>query len=278
MNLILCQGETAKTPFILKNPEIKIYTYEELCYLILKYPEEMSDYIADEALFEWINTSLWLGKLASSLMKLSAESAALSRFAIAILSYGGYPSNADVNYALTVIRKLENISPKERDKMRADKMAEEGKCFAAISLYRRIIDKCEFEERPLLGKLWHNMGSCYAKMFIFETARACYEKAFHFSGSSESHTSALLCSYILYGDREYDTDIKDIDLRTWYEFEDMKKNTGESEKVAELYADLTREMRAVKEGYEGRFFDIYKIKLDELKNDYIKRAEYGSVS
>mgnify|MGYP007070235067 CR=1 FL=1 len=109
MNLILCQGETAKTPFILKNPEIKIYTYEELCYLILKYPEEMSDYIADEALFEWINTSLWLGKLASSLMKLSAESAALSRFAIAILSYGGYPSNADVNYALTVIRKLENI-------------------------------------------------------------------------------------------------------------------------------------------------------------------------
>ena len=115
-------------------------------------------------------------------------------------------------------------------------------------------------------------------MFVFETARACYEKAFHFSGALESRKNALLCSFILYGDREYDTDINDIDLRTWYDFTDLFTGIKESEEVKSRYAEITREMRAAKEDEESDFFEIYLRKLDELKNDYIKRAEYGAVS
>ncbi|MCR5784270.1 MAG: hypothetical protein K6G40_01330 [Eubacterium sp.] len=277
MKLILCQGKIAENPYFFKDADVNVYSYEELCYVIVNYPEEVSGQLASEDLFNWIKTELTLTELADNLISLSKGQHPISKFAVSILSYGGYSANEDVNNALVTIRKLENIPPKERDKIRADKMLEEGRCFAAISLYKRVIEQCEFEERALLGKLWHNMGVCYARMFIFDTAGACFERAFHFSGSSESRKEALLCSFLMYGDREYDTDINDIDLRTWYDFADLKKENANSEAVSDKIAEITRNMRAVKSGDEKSFFDIYEKVLQEFKDDYLKRAEYGAV-
>ena len=35
----------------------------------------------------------------------------------------------------------------------------------------------------LLGKIWHNMGTAYARLFCFEEASSCYDKAFCYNQS-----------------------------------------------------------------------------------------------
>ncbi len=275
--LLLCQGNIAQTPYYFRDADMNVYSYEEMCYLIVHYPEETCDNVMDEALFRWIDSELGLSELAATLSELRRKEQPLTKYVIAILSYSGYASNEDVNTALTIFRTLERITPKERDKIRADKLLSDGRCFEAIRIYQDIVLTCDFNERELLGKLWHNMGTAYGRMFIFESANACFERAFHFSGSEESHRAAQLCRFILYGDRTYDNDITDIDLRTWYELSDYKRSITESDVVREAMSVVTKDLRGVTSENEGEYFRIYSGILEGLKEDYLKRAEYGAV-
>ena len=274
--LLLCQGAVAKTPYYFRDADVNVFSYEEMCYLIVHYPEEVCDNVMDEGLFKWISSELGISELADTLSDLRRSRQPLTKFVIAILSYSGYASNDSVSSALTIFRTLEKITPKERDKIRADKLLSDNRCFEAIRIYRNIISQCEPGERELLGKLWHNMGTAYGRMFIFETAAVCFERAYHLTSGEASRKAAQMCSFIIYGDRAYDTDIFGIDPGAWQELSDYSREHAQSDAVTSKMAAITKELRGVTTENESEFFKIYAGILDGFKNDYLKRAEYGA--
>ena len=73
---------------------------------------------------------------------------------------------------------------------------EKEKYLAAIYAYRKLLDSREAKETDALlrGNVWHNLGTAYARLFLFEEAAACYEKAYELNQTYESVREALLCS------------------------------------------------------------------------------------
>ena len=45
----------------------------------------------------------------------------------------------------------------------------------------------------LRGNLWHNLGTAYARLFLFEEAGRCFEKAYALNKQKESLRECLMC-------------------------------------------------------------------------------------
>ena len=77
-----------------------------------------------------------------------------------------------------------------------NKLMEKKRYLSSIYEYRRLLDKEEVksEKPPLIGNIWHNLGTAYARLFLFEEAAKCYEKAYSLN-EDQSSLNALLKSY-----------------------------------------------------------------------------------
>ena len=42
------------------------------------------------------------------------------------------------------------------------------------------------QSKELIGNIWHNLGTAYARLFLFQEAMNCYEKAYALNGNPES--------------------------------------------------------------------------------------------
>ena len=62
----------------------------------------------------------------------------------------------------------------------------------------------------LRGNLWHNLGTAYARLFLFEEAGRCFEKAYALQTDMNLPASEILSTYVyriglLNGDYGYST-------------------------------------------------------------------------
>ena len=71
---------------------------------------------------------------------------------------------------------------------------EKEKYLSSIYEYKRLLDSNEAGEqsKELLGNIWHNLGTAYARLFLFQEANRCYEKAFALSQNPESLKESML--------------------------------------------------------------------------------------
>ena len=57
------------------------------------------------------------------------------------------------------------------------------------------------ENALMRGNIWHNLGTAYAQLFLFEEAADCYERAYELNESGESLREWLMCCQCM-GDEE----------------------------------------------------------------------------
>ena len=90
---------------------------------------------------------------------------------------------------------MEQKSDFECDKIRADQLMEKEKYLAAIYRYKHLLDEADTKEtgEVLRGNIWHNLGTAYARLFLFEEAGRCFEKAYAFNKQKESLRECLMC-------------------------------------------------------------------------------------
>ena len=98
-----------------------------------------------------------------------------------------------------VIREMEEKSDFECNKVRADHLMEKEKYLSSIYEYKRLLESNEAGEqrKELIGNIWHNLGTAYARMFLFQEAMHCYEKAYTLNQSSESMEAIKLAGQCL---------------------------------------------------------------------------------
>lgn len=183
--LILCKNNLAAMPFFLENVSVNIYSLEELIYCMKKYIYLIGTDIQKDEFVSWVKQELGQQELAEKLTICLADKRSVSEFADVILESTGYCTLKEREELKRQLREYEKKSPFECKIIKADSLLLHGKYISSIEEYRHLLHYEANEETngELLGKIWHNMGTAYARLFCFEEASACYDKAFCYNKS-----------------------------------------------------------------------------------------------
>ena len=193
--LLYCHEPIAALPYYVEGIGINLYSMEELCYYIMGNTFLLDNAFMSEELCTWVEKQMGLYKLAEQLRDIMRRQGMLSDFVFKILEQTGYCTTKEMQDIVLTIRQMEEKSDFECNKIRADQLMEKQKYLAAIYEYKRLLDSPDAKEASLLlcGNIWHNLGTAYARLFLFEEAAKCYEQAYKRNESRESLRECLLC-------------------------------------------------------------------------------------
>lgn len=186
--LLLCNEPIAVSPYYIEGVSLNIYSLEELCYYISHNAYLLDRNFMDLELCEWMERELGLSEFAKNLKEQIEGNGRLSDFITAIMAECGYCTREEVRNVYQVLHELEGKSDFECGKIRADRLMENEKYLSSIYEYKRLLDSDEAsgEDAVTVGNIWHNLGTAYARMFLFEEAVQCYEKAYRHNLNEES--------------------------------------------------------------------------------------------
>ena len=206
--LFICNEPIAALPYYIEGIAWNVYSLEELCYYIENNTYLLDSDFMTEELCTWIGKEVKNLKLAEKLRDIMHMDGRLSEFVSALLLDCGYCPREVIKEVVRVVREMEEKSDFECNKVRADRLMEKDKYLSCIYEYRRLLESNEAGEqkKELLGNIWHNLGSAYARLFLFQEAIHCYEKAYSLNDNQESLRECLMAQYCLNGEDEFTTE------------------------------------------------------------------------
>ena len=168
--LLLCHETIAALPYYIEETGINIYSMEELSYYISGNVYLLDHSFMCESLCTWVEKQMHRVELAQKLRENIRTEGKLSDFIFAILQDTAYCTMKEMQEIVFAVRQMEQKSDFERDKIRADQLMEKEKYLAAIYRYKHLLDEADMKETSevLRGNLWHNLGTAYARLFLFE--------------------------------------------------------------------------------------------------------------
>lgn len=188
----ICQKKTASIPLYLMQQQINLYSLEELCYYLYQNVEVIEETFFDEKLILWLEKELELTSLCEKLRKGLAQGKAGFWCMLVILWESGYYTREELKKAETIITQIVQANPEERKKLQADRMLQEGRYKGALREYVQLIPMST--DKMFESKIWHNMGTAYARQFLFAQAAECYKKAYELGDEEESRQQYLLAA------------------------------------------------------------------------------------
>ena len=193
--LLLCHETIAALPYYIEETGINIYSMEELSYYISGNVYLLDHSFMCESLCTWVEKQMHRVELAQKLRENIRTEGKMSDFVFAILQDTAYCTMKEMQEIVFAVRQMEQKSDFERDKIRADQLMEKEKYLAAIYRYKHLLDEADTKETSevLRGNIWHNLGTAYARLFLFEEAGRCFEKAYAFNKQKESLRECLMC-------------------------------------------------------------------------------------
>lgn len=190
--LILCNQEIAAMPYYLENISCNVYSLEELCYCIGQNLYLIDRDFMNRELCVWIEKELGEKQLADRLENRMKEGSDLADFVEEILRECCYLEENEIQRILTVLKEMQNKSVFECGKIRADRLTENKKYVHAILEYRQLLQmEADCKSQPVLcGNIWHNMGTAFARLFLFHEAAECFLEAYT---RNQNHESLVAC-------------------------------------------------------------------------------------
>ena len=204
-SIILCHKKKAKRPYEITRIHRKIYTIEELCYFLCNHLYLIDHTIMNENLCEWLEEELELTELAKSLRQHLEQYGSMQQFVVTILAFSSIYTTAELNHVQSVLEKLKNQKPVEKQKFKADNLLANGALKPAILIYQSILkdDPDETVDKKFYGHVYACLGSAYGKMFLYEEAAKMYEAAFQICEEESMLTAYLYSCYRYLPEKEY---------------------------------------------------------------------------
>lgn len=190
--LLLCSQEIASVPYYIETTGWNIYSLEELCYYLLENVEWIEPGFMDEELCRWIKNELKMPGLSERLQKIIREGKSLAEFVVVLAEGCNYCTAEEIRHLQKSLQLFENKSEGECAKIRADRFLAQERYSICIQAYSRLLEQPEILEGSslLVGNIWHNLGTAYAGLFLFEQAAECYERAYRRNGNPLSMQQA----------------------------------------------------------------------------------------
>ena len=266
--LILCHGKKAEHPYLFKTEGIRVYSLEEICFLLLSAAAMPTEDIFCEELADFVSLELGLDDLCSNLKNvLKRRENVQSAFAREIFAASGYASSDEVNRVLNAIHELEGMPELMRKKRYADEKVREGRLYRAIFIYDQILKTASDDDINLRAGVLHNKGVAYVRMFLFESAAECFKEAYVLTESEESLDAYRRAVYLSEENKELLIENRLITPRDVSEISAMERSIRE-----EVPDEGLRELDD-----EDFFSKTAKI-VRRWKVDYLKRSENGLVA
>lgn len=173
MSFDLCTEKKAEHPFFIESIGVRIYTIEELCWFLHNNLYLIDRSVTSAALAAWIRDELGMKTLARKLMDaVERPDRDASYFIVPIFQEIGYLSPEEMRRLREELTRVQIQPEDQRAKIRADYLVSGGRSAAAITAYRKILDK---KAEGNLGtsfyaSVWNNLGCAYAQQFRFRDA------------------------------------------------------------------------------------------------------------
>ncbi len=238
----LCEGKEAERPLFLEEEGMRLYSFEELCCYLYENAGVVEESFFNESLCQWLETDVGMRELSGSIRDGIAKEKSGSWCMGEILSAGGYHTREEVGEAARVAERMVHQGPLERAKLRGDRLLREGNCRAAVLEYRRVMEQADGEEgqEEIQSRLWHNMGTAYAKQMLFGRAAECYRNAYEAGRKEESKVDYLLALAFQEGRQPKDG----TDVLERFQMLAEKKKSGDRAGYEKAIEDILWELRA----------------------------------
>lgn len=237
----ICQGPLAKQPLRVKSG-VNLYSFEEMCYYLYQNAETVEESFYNEMLCQWLKQEVRKPELAKRLSEGLEKEKSGCWFMEQILREGGFQNSQEVEQAVQLARNMENKNPAQRAKLRGDRFLQSGKYTDALREYQNALE----EETDLFfqGRVLHNLGTVYARQFLFTPAAECYKLAYETGQQTES-SEAYLLSLSCRDNQvslQQDGDVKEV-LSSLKEIKRSGNRAGYEEKIEQILLRLKAEYR-----------------------------------
>lgn len=198
-SIILCHKKKARRAYEISQVHRRIYTIEELCFYLCNHLYLIDYTIMNSRLCDWLEEELELSELAEILRQSLNQNGSPEQFAMTILAHSSIYTTAELNQIQSVLNKLKNQKPIEKQKYKADNLLESGAVKQAILIYQSIVhgESDDSVDKKFYGRVYACLGSAYGRLFLYEEAAKMYEAAFQIC-----EEEAMLKAYI-YACRQY---------------------------------------------------------------------------
>ena len=180
----LCLGRTASVPYSFDKARVRVYSVEELCYFLKENAYLLDETIFTRGLSDWLYKECGLPDLGQKLNMLQKNKEKPEAFVTAIFEYTGYFRQEEIQDTERLVSA--DVSLVEKQKARSDYFLESRRYVLAMQEYRNLLQDGDALAPDFSGKIYHNLGTAQAKLFLFEKAAASFEQAYRLTGDPES--------------------------------------------------------------------------------------------
>ena len=276
-NVILCVGSYAETPYYLERSGVRIFCIEELCFFLRENSLLLDPEIMKPELAEWVKLECALPELAKEMKRYLKEKRTINEYVNLIMKGAHYCTESEWKEIDRLITESKNWNSNERMKGRTDYHFQNGKYLYALRAYEALYHDLKQEDPLLAAKVLHNLGTVYAKLFLFEIAASYYKQAYDLGGEKESRQAFLAANRMYRTEQDYVDfiaeqkdhfeDTMELEkkmelLQSEYELSNTKKQLDQilqwknSQKMTEYYEKLEEMVRIGKEAYRANALDL----------------------
>lgn len=271
--LIFCSFPCAKNPYYLESAKQNIYSIEELCYFLQDNIYLLDENIMTMEFCRWLEKDVGAVELAAKLERMMDEKKGFHAFCMQIIVDSGYFSKNEMQFLGMKLQKMDHQSSYENRKVKADQLMEKHMYLAAVREYRNLLMQGTDNQSDIRvsGDIWHNMGTAYARLFCFERAVGCYEKAYELSHRVDSLKAASQAACFMEDGERVQNFLYKNRIRP-EQFTAMKKNINElcqMTEVSEEFEKLTKMERLERVSQLQAHGEISR-QVEQWKEEYME--------
>lgn len=179
MSVIVCRPEQVVHPYYVEGLGVNIHSSQEFCYAIYHHPMLFLDKFADQSVIDFIRDELGMGFLAARMEQRIKTKEKPEELMLMFMQECDYYTGAELNRFRQTVTSFRRMTPLEYAKAKTDYLARFKQYGKAITGYEAILEEADDKKDDLfIGKVWNNLGACYARIFQFQKAMDAYEKAY----------------------------------------------------------------------------------------------------
>lgn len=266
----LCLGKNAEVPYYFERARIHVWNVEELCYFARENAWVLDSSVLNDLLVQWIRQQCSLPDLADALAGTLQKEKPVQNFVHTLFAYTGYCSKQDEAQVEKILNLGENSSEAVRTKALGDHYLQRGKYVMALREYESLTRELTGMDPAFLGKVYHNCGVARARLFWFDSAADCFERAFRLTKSQDSAREYLMAKRFFLGEKEYVNFLSDKpDLyAASLKLEEAVQQCDGAWEESEEAAFLARAAQAAQNGGESVGRQMVKEKTAQLQEEY----------
>lgn len=233
MGLLLCAAR-ASEPYYYEKLEKNLWSIQELCYIMYRYPVVIPDGLVDLRLFSWLKAQ-GMEALSERLDRLNRAGEAQEKLLAHILRAGNYHSEKEIQEFSALLKRLKDMDRGSHSELLGDSLFSMGKYGRAVEAYTEALSEGRSREKRL------KLADSYMMVMQYRRAAELYEELYREAGDADAISRLFFLDRIAPGLIRKDSPISELSGDRLSELKrsfDMALKEAEHDAVSDRIRDL----------------------------------------